>query len=69
MKRQVFISQPHVMPSRRNLDRLKRIIRPQQMRWLAVHVSVPIVIVRLGHNDERWLGGFDFNVRALRFEL
>jgi len=57
------------MPPRRNLERLKRIIRPQQMRRLAIHVSPPVVIVCLGHDNERWLGSLDFNVHALCLEL
>src|ERR1019366_4185898 len=69
LKRQVFVSQPHVMPSRRNLERLKRIIRPQQMRRLVIHINAPVVIIRLRYDDERWLDGLDFNVHALRFEL
>src|ERR1017187_5292894 len=50
LKRQVFISQPHVMPSSRNLERLERIIRTQQMRRLAVHINAPVVIIRLRYD-------------------
>ena len=61
--------QPDLMPPGRDLDGLKCVIRPQQRRRPAVHVSVPVVIISLRHDDERRFGGFDFDVHRLRCRI
>src|SRR2546428_5207502 len=69
IERTVLINHTNTMPSTGHLQRLKRVVRSQQSRGLAVHIGMPRMKIGLRQYHHGRLVSFNLNVHTAVFEM